>query len=256
MKIIADIAKKTNPNSVAEIDARVAALAKAQAAAREEKLASQGFLDGWSGTGEAGGNVSTGNTSNTGIAVGVTVTKESRRWKHNLRGLVDYQRQDGTTTRERYFAGYEGNFNITPRFFALGTLAWERDTFSGFDRRFSESLGLGYRLVAAPTLRLSVEAGPALRQTNFTNGVTSNTFAGRAAGNFWWQIRSGLEFSQNATVFYDSFNTSFQALSSLTFQLTGALKARASFQFNSESNPPLGSEKTDTISRLTLVYGF
>jgi len=44
LKIVADIAKKTNPQSATEIDAKVAGLAAAQAQAREEKLASQGFF--------------------------------------------------------------------------------------------------------------------------------------------------------------------------------------------------------------------
>jgi putative salt-induced outer membrane protein len=256
LKTITDIAKKTNPDSAAEIDAKVAAIAAAQASAKEEKLASQDFFEGWSGSGEAGGFISTGNTSTRGVAVGVNVAKETRSWKHSLRGFVDYQRQDGVTTRERYFAGYEGNYNISPNLYALLTLAYERDTFSGFNRRFAESLGLGYKIVNSDTFKLAVEAGPALRQTRFTDGVTSNTFAARGAGNLIWTISPAVEFTENATVFYDSFNTSFQSISALTAKLNGALSARASFQFNSESNPPLGLKKTDTTSRVTLVYAF
>jgi putative salt-induced outer membrane protein len=256
LKIVADIARKTNPQSVAEIDAKIADIEKSQAAAREEKLASQDFFEGWSGSGEAGGFISSGNTDTQGVAIGVTVAKETRQWKHTLRGFVDYQRQDDVTTRERYFAGYEGNYNITPNFYALATLSWERDPFSGFNRRFSESLGLGYKIINDETVKLSVEGGPALRQTRFTNGVDDNAFAARAAGNFWWKINDGLEFTQSGLLFYDSFNTSTQAISALTAKLSGALSARASFQFNSESNPPLGRENTDTVSRVTIVYSF
>jgi putative salt-induced outer membrane protein len=256
LKVVADIARKTNPQSVAEIDAKLASIEKAQAAAREEKLAEQGFLDGWSGSGEAGGFISSGNTDTQGVAIGVNVTKETRKWKHTLRGFVDYQRQDDVTTRERYFAGYEGNFNITPNLYALLTLSWERDPFSGFDRRFAQSLGLGYKIINSESVKLSVEGGPALRQTKFTDGVTDNAFAARVAGNFAWQINEGLEFTQSGLLFYDSFNTSTQAISALTAKLSGALSARASFQFNSESNPPLGRENTDTVSRVTIVYSF
>lgn len=256
LKVIADIARKTNPQSAAEIDAKIADIEKAQAAAREEKLASQGFLEGWSGSGEAGGFISSGNTDTQGVAIGATVTKETRKWKHTLRGFVDYQRQDDVTTRERYFAGYEGNYNITPNLYALATLSWERDPFSGFDRRFAQSIGLGYKIIDSETVKLSVEGGPALRQTRFTDGVDDNAFAARVAGNFWWKINDGLEFTQSGLLFYDSFNTSTQAISALTAKLSGALSARASFQFNSESNPPLGRENTDTVSRVTIVYSF
>ncbi|OYU14573.1 MAG: hypothetical protein CFE37_10215 [Alphaproteobacteria bacterium PA4] len=256
LKVVADIAKKTNPGSAAEIDAKVAGYTKAQAEAREAKLAAQGFTQGWTGSGEIGANVSSGNTENRGVAVGITLGKETRSWKHQLRGLVDYQEQNGVKSRERYFAGYEGNYNITPRLYALLPLAYEKDRFSGFNSRFAESIGLGYKLFDSPKLRLGLEAGPAFRQTKFTNGVQDNTFAARGAGNFWWGISSGLELTENATVFYDSFNTSVQSLTALTAKLNSKLSARASFQLNTESNPPLGRETSDTISRLTLVYGF
>ena len=117
--VVAGIAKKTNPASAAEIDAKLSAINAAAAKAREEKLASQGFLDGWSGQGEAGGFISTGNTRNRGVAVGVSLTKESRSWKHALRGIVDYQEDNGVASRERYFAGYEGNWKFSSRAYAL-----------------------------------------------------------------------------------------------------------------------------------------
>jgi putative salt-induced outer membrane protein len=256
LKVVADIAKKTNPQSVAEIDAKVAGFTAAQAKAREEKLASQGFFEGWSGSGEAGGFISSGNTSTKGIAVGANLVKETRSWKHSLRGFVDFQRQDGVTTRERYFAGYEGNYNITPNFYALATLAYEKDRFSGFDRRFSESLGLGYKLVNTDSIKLAIEGGPALRQTRYTSGFDDSAFAARGAGSLNWTISPSLTFTENATIFYDSFNTSVQSITALTAKLGGALSARASFQYNNESNPPAGRKNSDTTSRVTLVYSY
>ncbi len=256
LKTITDIAKKTNPGSVAEIDAKVAAINAANASAKQEKLASQGVFEGWTGSGEAGGFISSGNTDTKGLAIGVNLAKETRQWKHAVRGFVDYQKQDGVTSRERYFAGYEGNYNITPNFYALLTLSYDRDPFSGFNSRFTESLGLGYKILNSDDLKLAVEAGPALRQTRFTDGFNDNTLAARGAVNFLWAINDGITFTENATLYYDSFNTSFQSITALTAKLNGALSARASFQFNNESNPPLGLENSDTVTRLTLVYSF
>ncbi len=256
LKIVADIAKKTNPQSASEIETKVTGFAAAQANAREEKLTSQGFFDGWSGSGEAGGFISSGNTNNKGIAIGANLAKETRVWKHAIRSFVDFQRQDGVTTRERYFAGYEGNYNITPNFYALATLSYEKDRFSGFDSRFSESIGLGYKAINTPNIKLAVEGGPALRQTRYTSGFNDSAFAARGAGNLSWKISPALTFTENATTFYDSFNTSVQSITALTAKLGGALSARASFQYNNESNPPPGRKNSDTTSRVTLVYSY
>lgn len=256
LKTIADIARKTNPDAASEIDAKVAAITRAAADARTEKLAAQGFFDGWSGSGEAGAFATSGNTSNTGVALAAGLTKESRKWKHSVRAAADFQRQGGATTKERYFAGYEGNYKISDRLYALATLAYERDKFSGFNSRFAESLGVGYKVIDKPKLRLAFEGGPALRQTRFTDGRNDNRVAGRVAGDFWWQITPLLAFSEDATLFADSGNTSLMSLTALTAKLGGRLSARASFQLNTESNPPLGRRKQDTLSRVTLVYAF
>lgn len=256
LKVVADIAKQTNPASAAEIDAKLAAFAQARAVEQQTKLAAQGFFEGWTGNGEVGGFVSSGNTSNRGAAVGVTMGKETRRWKHSLRGLVDYQQDNGITSRERWFAGYEGNYKFNDRFFALTTFSWERDRFSGFSSRFSESLGLGYKLLTGPRVTLSVDGGPALRQTQFVNGSSDQAFALRAGLNGKVQINPALALTETATFYYDSFNTSVLSLTALTAKLSGALSARASFQLNSESNPPAGRNSVDTVSRITIVYAF
>ena len=149
LKVVADIAKQTNPGSAAEIDARLGEIAAAAEAARVEKLSSQTFFEGWTGEGEAGGFVSTGNAEETGVAIGLGLKKESLKWRHRVDGIADYRSTDGTTTKERYFLGYEGNDKFTDRFYAIGAVSWEKDVFAGIDSRFSESLGLGYRVIDA-----------------------------------------------------------------------------------------------------------
>lgn len=256
LKTVADIAKKTNPDSIAEIDAKVAAINAANAKAKEEKMASQTFFEGWTGSGEFGAFFTSGNTDNTGIALGLNFTKESLRWKHQFKGFVDYQQQNDVTTAQRYFAGYEGNYKISPRFYALLTLSYESDIFAGYDTRFSESLGLGYKVIDSPKVQLGLEAGPALRQTQFTDDTSESGFAFRAAGNFLWKITPTLEFTENAAYFYQDINSTFNSLTSLTWKLTDAFSGRFSFLYQNQTNPPPGLRNYDTTTRLTLVYNF
>jgi putative salt-induced outer membrane protein len=186
LRAVVEVAKKTNPGSVAEIEARAAALRTAKVVAREQRLAAQGVFNGWSGSGEAGGFISSGNTSNKGVAIGINIVKETRTWKHAVRGQVDYQEDNNVKSRERYFAGYEGNYRVTPNFYVLGTLSYERDIFSGFNQRFAESFGIGYKLVNAPRVQVAIDGGPAVRQTQYKNARSDNSFAGRAGLNAKW----------------------------------------------------------------------
>ncbi|WP_353217970.1 DUF481 domain-containing protein [Sandarakinorhabdus sp.] len=253
---IANIARKTNPASAAEIDARVAGIQAAAAAARDARLAAQGIFEGWRGQGEAGGFVSTGNTENRGAAVGLAMTKESRKWKHGLRGVVDYQEDRGVASRERFFAGYEGNWKFSPRGYTLLALSWERDKFTGFTSRLTQSLGFGYRLVDGKRLKMTIDGGPAVRQTRFITGLLDNSVAARAGLNTNWPIHDALKFTQTATYYYDESNNSLLVLSQLTARINRQLSTRVSFQYNNEANPPPGRQNSDTVSRVTLVYTF
>lgn len=256
LKVVADIARRTNPASAAEIDARVAEIEAERTRQREAQLASQAFFEGWSGQGEAGGFVSTGNTQNRGAAVGINLTKNSLRFKHALRGIVDYQEDRGIVSRERYFAGYEGNWKFNRRGFLVLALSWEQDRFTGFSSRFTQALGIGYRLFDTAALSIAIDGGPALRQTRFVTGVNETAVAARLALNGKWVIAPRLTLTQTTSYYADNVNSSLLALTQLTAKLNGRLSARLSYQANNEANPPPGLLNNDTVTRATLVYNF
>lgn len=256
LKAVVATAKKTNPDSIAEIDAQVAGLAAEAEAARVAKLESQGFLEGWTGQGQVGAFLSTGNVDDRGVALGLGFAKETLRWRHKLDFAADYQETDDVVTKERYFAGYAGNYKFSERFYAVGVLSAEKDKFAGFKSRFTESLGLGYRLIDRPDLRLSFEGGPALRHTDYYDTGNESSWAGRIAGDLAWTIREGTVFTQAASAYLESSNSTLAATSAITTKLQGDLSARASFDVRHETDPPPGRDKTDTTTRVTLVYSF
>ena len=264
LKVVAEIARQTHPASAAEIDARVAEIAAAAEVARVEALSRQSFFEGWTGQGEAGGFVSTGNTEESGLALGLSLTKESLKWRHRLDATADDRETAGTKTKERYFAGYEGNYKISDRLYAVGALSWEQDVFAGIDRRFSESLGLGYRVIDQTTLHLDIDASVAARQTEWVRPEVSipgkdysdSTIGGRVGGRLVWDINETTSLSEVATAYLDGDGQSLESTTALTTRLTGALAARASFNVRYESEPPFGREQTDTTTRASLVYSF
>lgn len=264
LKVVADVAKQTNPASAAEIDARVAEINAAAEAARIEKLSSQTFLEGWTGQGEAGGFVSTGNAEESGLALGLGLKKESLKWRHRVDAIADYRETEGVKTKERYFAGYEGNYKITDRLYAVGALSWEKDVFAGIDRRFAESLGIGYRVIDQKTLHLDVDASVAARQTEYVRPQVSipgkdyseSTIGGRLGGRLVWDINENTSLSEVAVAYIDSRSNTLESTTALTTRLSGSLAARLSFNIRNESDPPLGREQTDTTTRASLVYSF
>lgn len=267
------LAKKTNPHDAAELDAMLAqfnaeqkALAAQEAAAEREEIRSAGLFDNWTGKGELGGFRATGNSSNTGLTAGLALKREGIDWTHKLKGRVDYQRSNGVTTREQFFAAYEPNYTISDRLFAYALAQYERDRFQGFSARYAVSGGLGYQIVENDSLQISAKAGPAYRVTEFTDGRSESRIAALFGVDFDWKITDSLtlthdtnavaETGGSATVIVDSNNTSINLVTGLNAKISDKLSTRFSYGIDYDSNPPPGAVKTDTLSRVTVIYDF
>jgi putative salt-induced outer membrane protein len=216
----------------------------------------RGFFDGWSGQGELGASSSSGNTRSTTLALGLNFARHGLFWDHVFNASADYQRDNGIESKGRYFASYSGHYNYSDRMYALGLLSWEADRFSGFDSRMSEAVGLGYFFLKGPSMTLSLEAGPALRQTDYLLGRSENEIAGRTSVNYLWNILPNLVLTEVMSYYGQSHDSTLTSDTGLTVNLIGALSARASYHVQYETNPPLGLDQADTLTRLTLVYSF
>lgn len=273
VRTVVELAKATHPADAAEIDALNAefvarkneekALAEAK---RLEAIREAGLLERWKGRGELGGSRATGNSPSLGLAAGLDIKREGIDWTHNLRARADYQRTRDVVTREKYFAAYEPRFQIGDDLFAYGLGQFERDTIQGYDARYALSAGLGWQPVKRPDLNFALKAGPAFRRTEFTSGETDNRVAGLLGLDFDWTFADGVKLTQDtnlvaetggaATVFFDSRSTTLALVTGLEARITGKLTSRFAYQVDYNSDPPAGRVDTDTISRVTLVYGF
>ncbi|MGB3723227.1 MAG: DUF481 domain-containing protein [Pacificimonas sp.] len=254
---VVKVAKRAAADSGTEIDALVADLKAGEKAAQQETLANQGFFEGWSGEGALGGSFSTGNTDELGAAASLGLNKRGRNWEHDLKLAFDYQRTNGTTRRERIYAGYTSRRDLGgDLFFAFGLLSFERDRFSGIDYRFTESLGVGYRLADGDDFKWTVEGGPAARQTRFTDGRDLSNIDLLGRTDIEWKPSDNLTLTESAGFLLSTGNSSYFSKSAVTAKLLGDISARLSFDVLHETDPPAGREKTDTITRASLVYGF
>jgi putative salt-induced outer membrane protein len=256
LKTVADIARKTNPASEKEIDALTGEIEKKAEEAQVAKLENRTALQGWKGQIQAGASTTTGTTQTTGFTLALNLKREGVRWRHTVLGSLDYARENGATTKDNRTVSYQADFKLSDRFFLMGLGSWEADRFSGFDQRFSETFGAGYAAVKTPTMTLDVTAGPALRQTRYITGLADNMLAARGGLDYAWTVRPGFTFTQNAAFYGQKGDSTVSSNSALTMKLRGALSVQAAFLIDHETNPPEGTDKTNTTSRFTLVYGF
>ena len=227
-----------------------------RAAVRTRELRQADMFQLWTGKVEVGGFITTGNSDTTGLSGLVDLTREGLRWRHRFRGTADYQESLGITTRERYVVAYEPNFKVSDRAYVYGAAQYEKDKFAGYFDRLVASSGLGYGAIKRPGLSLDVTLGPAYRYTAYTDSNEETSVAARGSMNLRWQILSGLTFTQDAAAYIEKENSTVGSTSSLNARLLGPLSAQLSYNVQYESEPPAGSQRTNTIGRASLVYSF
>lgn len=273
VEAVVSVAKQTNPEDEAELDAMKAAfdahrkeLAAKEAEAKEAEIRSAGLLERWRGKGQVGAFQSSGNSDNVGVSVALSLTREGIDWSHRLNASMDYQRSNDVTSREQYMLSYEPRYQINPRLFAYALGQFEKDRFQGFSSRYSASGGLGYKLLDGSGLNLSVKAGPAWRRTDFLTKESESRFAALLGMDFDWAISDRLSLTQDtslvadaagsAVAIIDSANTTINLVTGLEAKVSDKLTTRLAYTIEYDSNPPEGAVSTDTLTRFTLVYGF
>jgi putative salt-induced outer membrane protein len=253
---ISKVARRTYPEASAEIASMVNQHRIAVETARKEKLSDPHVLALWEGRGELGGFLSTGSTEEVGISAGISLQRQSLNWLHKIQGSADYRRANGETSRERFVGSYEGRVQFDARGYAYGLAQFERDPFLGYDSRYTTSVGVGYRVVQNKKMNLSMNVGPSLRMVDYTLDETESKLGARSSFDFAWKLTPAVTFRQNGSAYLEDELKSATLLTSLDARLVSRVTARLSYNVQREAETILTDGRTDTLSKVTLVYDF
>jgi putative salt-induced outer membrane protein len=260
---VVSVARRTAPDSAAEIDAIAAVYndrlsAENAARAREDatRIARAGPLSLWKGSVELGGSRSSGAGRILDIYSGLDLTRVGIDWTQKLTAHAEYQRTNHAPTTERVTLAYQPQVKLDPAFYAYGLGQYEHDRFQGYRNRYTAGLGLGVSPVNRPDLKIELEVGPAARITDFYAMSTQTRLAARGSFNLKWRLSPTITFAEGVALYLEKGDTTAKSAASLETTLLGPLKARLSYDLQFESDAPAGQKSLDTTSRVSLVYGF
>lgn len=263
VRTVIGLARQTNPDDAAELDALLAEfegeqvrLAAEAAANQEREIRQAGLFENWSGSGQLGAFRSTGNSSNMGATANLSLNRTGIDWSHKLAAQIDYQRSNGQTTREQYQISYEPNYELSSDFYAYALGQYERDLFQGFSARYAASGGFGYHILETDDMTLNLQGGPAWRLTERADGSTESDLSGFLSAAYNWQITESLKLSQNLRTFLQSNNSTISSTTGLQAKVASNFSVGLNYSVEIDTDPPPGAVRTDTLSRVTLIYDF
>src|SRR3954451_18631809 len=113
----------------------------------------------WTGKGEAGLVLASGNTDSKTGNVKLDLATTVEQWKHAFGGTAIYAATDGDTTGQRWEVHEQSDYNFSARSFWFGAGRYEDDRFSGFDYQATLSTGLGRHFIDNDRTKFTGTAG-------------------------------------------------------------------------------------------------
>jgi len=210
----------------------------------------------WSGKAGLGYLSTDGNSETTNLNADFGLGYDMGRWHHSLNALAIGGSTTGVTTAERYFLGLKSDFDINAVSYWFGLVDLDKDKFSAYDLRTTEALGYGRRLIDTDSRKWNVEIGAGASQLEPIIGDDISDAILRLATDYLWKFSETAEFEQTFGVESGDSNTFLQSVSSVKATLYENIGLRLSYSLKNNSDVPVGIEKTDSFTAISLEYGF
>ena len=190
-------------------------------------------------------------------------------WKHDLELAGLYGKSNDIVSAERFVAGWQSNYNFSPRMFVFGALDYNDDKFSGFQYQETVSTGLGYSIVKLADATLDAQVGVGYRRlrpeqlVTQPDGDVTRTPLDEECGAVATATIKGSYAFNSVTKLTDvlaaqsgSDNTMVQNDLNLQVNMSKALAITAGYEVIHNTSPPAGLTKTDTLVTFNLTYAF
>lgn len=213
---------------------------------------------GWSGTGELGVVVSSGNSKTSTINAKLGLKFEDDAWLHEGSILALRAKGEDETTAERWEVAAKSGYKINDISYLYGSYRHEDDNFSPFERQTTVAVGYGRQVIKTDVTQLSFEAGPGYKWADPVTSLTSSEgeLVLRGTADFKHAFNANTSFYNLLLVESGSDNTFLQDDIGLQVKMFEQFAVKGGVQVRHNTDVPFNRKKTDTLTTVNLVYAF
>jgi len=216
--------------------------------------ASPAFAD-WTGKGQAGVVVSTGNSESKAGNVKLAVGETTGPWTNTVGFNAVYAADSVNTTSQRWELLGQTNYKFDAHNYLFGGLRYEDDRFGGYKSQATLSAGLGHLFIDTADTKLSGQAGLGFKRTEKrVPADTVNALAYLGSLDFRHAFNASTTLLDKLSVEATSDNTYAQNELALEVKMSDKLALAVGYAVRYNSDPPPAFKKTDTLTTVNLVY--
>jgi putative salt-induced outer membrane protein len=210
----------------------------------------------WSGKASLGYLSTSGNTDTTTYNTAFEVAYTRNKWLHTLSGSANGNEESDAHLAEAYQLGWKTDYSFTENDYLFGMVNWRKDRFAGVVEQLTESVGYGRRIISTPAHLLSAEIGAGNRDADLSDGMSEGGAILRGGLNYTWTFTEKSGFDQYISIESGSDNTYVESISALRASLLGDFAIVLSYTVRHNTDVPIGSEKTDKLSAVSIELAF
>lgn len=219
----------------------------------------------WAGQGEAGLIKASGNTDSENFNVGLNFKKEGEIISHDINFALYKASADNVDSAESIGASYTLKYGLTDRSYLFGALSYLDDDFDGFTEQASAAFGYGYKVIDTEPVAWDLGIGAGYRDTSELIKLdTGEEFEGDdlsgatlvLLSDYRHQLTANTQFLDKFVAEIGSDNTFIENDAALVVSMNDKFALKAGVLVRHNTDPAPGSDETDTITTINLLYNF
>lgn len=205
---------------------------------------------------ELGAIFTSGNTEDENIKYGLTIDWDHGDWDYRFSSDGFRSSRQNNLTGQRLYHVANADYTFDEAGFIKTRLAYEDDRFSGFESQSDFTVNYGRKLLLnRDDMNLELNFGAGVRRSE-TETNTENVAITRFEGSYEWNLSETAKLLQDFSIDSGSDSRIYRSESAIQSNILDNLSMKFSVKIKHQTDVPVGREKTDTQTAITLVLDF
>lgn len=205
---------------------------------------------------EFGALATSGNTEDESISFKGRVEWIDDAWEYNFSLNAFRSSRQSQLAAQRLYSVASAAYDLSEISFVETRLAHEDDRFSGYDSQTDLTVNYGHSLLTdRDNMSFDTTVGIGYRQSKSPQNDFDEVIF-RLAGDYNWNISESAIFQQQLAAEAGAETSIFRSGSSIETKILENLSLKFSVDIKHQTEVPVGREKTDTATAVTLVMSF
>jgi len=210
----------------------------------------------WKGSIEYGVIATSGNTNTRSESAKVSIEYKKTEWTNTISWSFLKASDSGNVSADQMFIRNYTKYSIINDDYLFLSLHSEKDRFSGFTNRTTETIGYGFSLIKIDYFEWDVELGAGARQSTRTDALINEDLITRIGTNVSWKVNENSQIFEELFMEKGKENTFIESLTTIKLKINDSLALHLNLKIKNNSIVPEGIKQTDTQTTINIVYDF